>query len=93
MFKAMRGGQVVAVKIFHEPSARGMTDSPANQRRLMQSREDLRREISLLRSLHDRNIVNFVGAAIWVRSLRPACAGGLARPSMQCTETAKMPAY
>ncbi|KAK9831443.1 hypothetical protein WJX81_005925 [Elliptochloris bilobata] len=65
VFKAVRGGQVVAVKIFHEHSGRGMSDSPAQQRRMAQGRDDLRREISLLRSLHDRNIVNFVGAAIW----------------------------
>ena len=67
MFKAVRGGQVVAVKIFHEHNRRGAPGSPAAQRCMAQGRDDLRREISLLRSLHDRNIVNFVGAAIWVR--------------------------
>ncbi len=76
VFKAVRGGQVVAVKIFHDPAERGPRGNPAAQRRLVQSREDLRREISLLRSLHDRNIVNFVGAAIWVRGPRGRARAG-----------------
>ena len=76
VFKAVRGGQVVAVKIFHDPAERGPRGTPAAQRRLVQSREDLRREISLLRSLHDRNIVNFVGAAIWVRGPRGRARAG-----------------
>ena len=74
VFKAVRGGQVVAVKIFHAHARRGAPGSPAAQRCMAQGRDDLRREISLLRSLHDRNIVNFVGAAIWVRRGLP-CSG------------------
>lgn len=75
VFKAVRGGQVVAVKIFHEHNRRGAPGSPAAQRCMAQGRDDLRREISLLRSLHDRNIVNFVGAAIWVS--RGGCLAGV----------------
>ena len=59
------------MKIFHERNRVGVPDSPAQQRCMAQGRDDLRREISLLRSLHDRNIVNFVGAAIWVRAGLP----------------------
>ena len=66
VFKALRGGQVVAVKIFHE-RRRGNLMSQASQGSMWRGCDDLRREVSLLRSLHDRNIVNFVGVAICVR--------------------------
>ncbi|KAK9834180.1 hypothetical protein WJX81_006227 [Elliptochloris bilobata] len=65
VFKALRGGQVVAVKIFHQRSGRSSYSSLPAAQHTARCRDDLRREISLLRSLHDRNIVNFVGAAIW----------------------------
>lgn len=61
VFKAVRNGvQIVAVKIF--------TDQLSSAACSAQYSEELKREIFLLRSCHDRNIVQFLGAHIGVRS-------------------------
>eukprot|EP00884_Botryococcus_braunii_P016058 jgi/Botrbrau1/3135/Bobra.0070s0107.2 len=57
VFKAVRNGvQIVAVKIF--------TDQLSSAACSAQYSEELKREIFLLRSCHDRNIVQFLGAHI-----------------------------
>ena len=59
VYKAIRNGvQVVAVKIFTDQVA------GVNQARYT---EAFRREIFILRSCHDRNIVQFLGACLQVR--------------------------
>ncbi len=60
VYKAYRNGvQVVAVKIF--------TDQVPGDNQLRYA-EAFRREIFILRSCHDRNIVQFLGACLQVRS-------------------------
>ena len=60
VFKAMRSGyQVVAVKIFTEQMRE------QEQRRYA---EAFKREITILRSCHDRNVVQFIGASLVVRT-------------------------
>ena len=59
VYKAVRNGvQVVAVKIF--------TDQVAGENQARYT-EAFRREIFILRSCHDRNIVQFLGACLQVR--------------------------
>ena len=58
VYKAVRNGvQVVAVKIF--------TDQVAGENQARYT-EAFRREIFILRSCHDRNIVQFLGACLQV---------------------------
>lgn len=60
MYKAIRTGvQTVAVKIF--------TDQVTAEHQLRYA-EAFRREIFILRSCHDRNIVQFIGACLQVRA-------------------------
>ena len=60
VYKAYRNGvQVVAVKIF--------TDQVPGDNQLRYA-EAFRREIFILRSCHDRNIVQFLGACLQVSS-------------------------
>jgi len=60
VYKAFRNGvQVVAVKIF--------TDQVPGENQARYA-EAFRREIFILRSCHDRNIVQFLGACLQVRS-------------------------
>ena len=70
VYKAFRNGvQVVAVKIF--------TDQVPGDNQLRYA-EAFRREIFILRSCHDRNIVQFLGACLRVcpRACRhPMCEG------------------
>lgn len=62
VYKAVRGGvTTVAVKV--------MGDTPAGQRqanRVMERQELFEREIMLLKSCRDRNIVQFLGACMQV---------------------------
>jgi hypothetical protein len=60
VYKAIRTGvQTVAVKIF--------TDQVTAEHQ-MRYAEAFRREIFILRSCHDRNIVQFIGACLQVRA-------------------------
>jgi hypothetical protein len=71
VFKAVRNGvQVVAVKIF--------TDQLLSAACSAQYGEELRREIFLLRSCHDRNVVQFLGAHLGVSQ---HCTTGNPTPS------------
>ena len=77
VYKAIRGGvTVVAVKV--------MGETAAEQRqadRVMQQQELFEREIHILKSCRDRNVVQFLGACLQVslagRSATPAnCSPG-----------------
>ena len=64
MYKALRHGvQIVAVKMFKEEMTRGAINSLTSPHHAMQ----FRREISILKSCHDKNIVQFLGACLTVR--------------------------
>ena len=64
VYKALRHGvQIVAVKMFKEEMTRGAINSLTSPHHAMQ----FRREISILKSCHDKNIVQFLGACLTVR--------------------------
>jgi hypothetical protein len=74
VFKALRNGvQIVAVKVFREEMTRGAITSLSSSYHAAQFRQ----EISILKSCHDKNIVQFVGACLTVRPLysRTAISG------------------
>lgn len=74
MYKALRNGvQIVAVKLFKEEMTRGAINSLTSPKHA----EQFRREISILKSCHDKNIVQFLGAVLAVRpnqNLPDACS-------------------
>jgi hypothetical protein len=74
VFKAVRNGvQTVAVKIFTDQV---LNDNPARYA------EAFRREIFILRSCHDRNIVQFMGACLRVSILPQTYLPSLGCPSI-----------
>lgn len=63
MYKALRNGvQIVAVKVFKEEMTRGAINSFTSPYHAAQFRQ----EISILKSCHDKNIVQFIGACLAV---------------------------
>lgn len=88
VYKAMRSGvTVVAVKVMGETQAGQMQ---ANK--VMQQTELFEREILLLKSCRDRNIVQFLGACMQVstvlhRCVQPPC---LVTPG-QCSVLTRLP--
>jgi serine/threonine protein kinase len=63
VFKALRNGvQIVAVKVFKEEATRGAITSLNSPYHAAQFRQ----EISILKSCHDKNIVQFIGACLTV---------------------------
>lgn len=64
VYKALRNGvQIVAVKLFKEEMTRGAISSLTSPQHARQFRQ----EISILKSCHDKNIVQFLGACLTVR--------------------------
>ena len=64
VYKAvMNGVQTVAVKLFKQEMTRGAMSSFTSPQHAAQFRQ----EISILKSCHDRNIVQFIGACLQVR--------------------------
>ena len=69
VFKALRNGvQIVAVKVFKEEATRGAITSLNSPYHAAQFRQ----EISILKSCHDKNIVQFIGACLTVSPHKPA---------------------
>lgn len=63
MYKALRNGvQIVAVKLFKEEMTRGAINSLTSPKHA----EQFRREINILKTCHDKNIVQFLGACLTV---------------------------
>lgn len=63
VYKALRNGvQIVAVKVFKEEATRGAITSLTSPHHAAQFKQ----EISILKSCHDKNIVQFVGACLAV---------------------------
>jgi len=68
VFKALRNGvQIVAVKVFREEATKGAVTSLTSPYHAAQCRQ----EVSILKSCHDKNIVQFVGACLTVSLPRP----------------------
>ena len=70
MYRALKSGvQVVAAKVFQERDPNSSSSSMIPSSRASAARSDIfKQEIAILKSCHDRNIVQFIGAC-----LQPDC--------------------
>ena len=86
VYKALRHGvQIVAVKMFKEEMTRGAINSLTSPHHAVQ----YRREISILKSCHDKNIVQFLGACLTVRPpLSRSCRQHARQPPLRSTPCA-----